>query len=160
MQNDAFYRLMRDPMKLRFFLLSKIPAAYFSGVKIDTIDPLQCTTSVPFKWFSQNPFKSTYFACLAMAAELSTGALAMANTYKRKPVVSMLVVGMEAKYFKKATDTTTFTCADGLQISAVIDQAIATGEGQTFTAKSIGKNKNGDLIAEFTFHWSFKTKKS
>jgi hypothetical protein len=26
---------------------------------------------------SQNPFRSTYFACLSMAAEMSTGALAL-----------------------------------------------------------------------------------
>jgi hypothetical protein len=43
------------------------------------------------------------FACLAMAAEMSTGVLAMAHVYKRKPAISMLVVKMEAEYFKKAT---------------------------------------------------------
>ena len=46
---------------------------------------------------------SFYLFCLSgMAAEMSTGALALTHLYKRKPAVSMLVVKVEAEYFKKA----------------------------------------------------------
>jgi hypothetical protein len=78
-----------------------LPAAYISGVRVREIDEKHCITSVPFKWLSQNPFRSTYFACLSMAAELSTGALAMAHLYKSNPAISMLVVKVESEYFKK-----------------------------------------------------------
>jgi hypothetical protein len=124
---QSFAKLMVHPVKFRLFLLAKLPSAYFSGVKVKSISENKCEVTVPFKWFSQNPFKSTYFACLSMAAEMSTGALAMAHLHKRNPPVSMLVVKTEAGYFKKATNKTTFTCEDGIQIKNAIDESIVTG---------------------------------
>ncbi len=72
----------------------------------------------------------------------------------------MLVTKMEANYFKKATGTTFFTCEDGKEIAAAINEAIATGEAKKIIAKSTGIDKNGELIAEFLFTWSFKAKSS
>lgn len=155
---DDFIKLVQHPLKFRLFLFSKLPSAYFSGVRVKNINEEKGEVTVPFKWFSQNPFKSTYFACLAMAAEMSTGLLAMIHTYKRKPVVSMLVVGLEAVYHKKATGITTFTCEDGLIIKNLIEEAVHTKEARTFKAKSTGRNSDGELVAEFFITWSFKVK--
>jgi Domain of unknown function (DUF4442) len=155
-----FAKQMLHPVKFRFFLFAKLPSAYFSGVRVRSIDENKCEVTVPFKWFSQNPFRSTYFACLSMAAEMSTGVLAMGHLYKRKPSVSMLVIKTDAEYFKKATDRTTFTCEDGGLLKQMIEEAIATGEAKTITVKSTGKNKAGELVAEFKITWSFKTKKN
>jgi hypothetical protein len=94
-----------------------------------------------------------------MAAEMSTGLLAMMNTYKSDSAVSMLVVGLEANYFKKATGITTFTCEDGAAIKAVIADAITTGEGKMIRAKSTGRNDVGEVIAEFFITWSFKARR-
>src|SRR5437867_13201359 len=110
------------------FLLSNLPAAYFSGVRIRDINENTCSVTVPYKWFTRNPFRSTYFACLSMGAEMSTGALCMAHLYKKKPTVSMLVVKLEGEYFKKAVGVTTFICEDGLAIKKTIEQAIQSGE--------------------------------
>jgi hypothetical protein len=156
---DEFVQLVRNRFKFPLFLLTKLPAAFFSGVRVQQIDEAGATVTVPYKWFSQNPFKSTYFACLAMAAELSTGVLAMMHTYKSSPAISMLVTGLEAAYFKKATGITTFTCAQGLDINQTIEAAIASGEGKTIKVKSTGINNNGELVAEFFITWSFKAKK-
>jgi len=155
----SFSRLITHPLKFRMFLLSKLPSAYFSGVRVKNIDEKKCEVTVPFKWFSQNPFRSTYFACLSMAAEMSTGALALGHLYKRKPAVSMLVVKTEAEYFKKAIDKTTFVCEAGEEINKAIEEAVATGEARTVRARSIGKNKAGELVADFYITWSFKTKR-
>lgn len=149
---------MKHPVKFRMFLFSKLPAAFFSGVRLRDIDESKCVTTVPYKWFSQNPFRSTYFACLAMAAEMTTGSLGLMYIHKRKPAVSMLVVKLEAVYFKKATGLTIFTCADGEKIKAVIEHAVASGEGESFTASSYGVNEQGEKIADFFITWSFKKK--
>jgi Domain of unknown function (DUF4442) len=154
----AFIKLMKHPVKFRMFLFFKLPSAYFSGVRLRDIDAAHSRVTVPFKWFSQNPFKSTYFACLAMAAEMSTGVLSLMQLHKRKPAVSMLVVGLEAKYFKKATDRTSFMCKDGELIAQAVDEAIATGEARTVRATSTGTNKDGEVVAEFYITWSFKAK--
>ena len=156
---QSFARVMKHPVKFRIFLFTKLPSAYFAGVRIQSVDENKCSVSVPFKWFSQNPFRSTYFACLSMAAEMSTGALAMGHLFKKKPLVSMLVVKTEAEYFKKAADKTTFTCEDGTLIKQMIDEAITTGEARTIRVKSEGKNKAGEIVAVFHITWSFKAKK-
>ncbi|HEX4877368.1 MAG TPA: DUF4442 domain-containing protein, partial [Chitinophagaceae bacterium] len=119
---------MKHPLKFRMFLFVKLPAAYLAGVRLREVDENRCLVTVPYKWLSQNPFRSTYFACLSMAAELSTGALAMAHLYKTDPPVSMLVVKVESEYFKKATGRTRFVCEDGNLFKNAVAETIATGE--------------------------------
>ena len=155
---ESFLRLARQPFKFRMFLLYKLPAAFFSGVRINQVDENKCIVSIPFKWLTQNPFQSAYFASLSMAAEMSTGVLAMMHIYKRKPAVSMLVTKMEANYFKKATGKTFFLCEDGKQIRNIIEATIRTGEANAIIVKSVGTNKQGEAIADFYFTWSFKSK--
>jgi hypothetical protein len=122
------------------------------------MDDVSCAVTVPYKWFSQNPFKSTYFACLGMAAEMSAGALAMAYSYKSKPAISTLVTALEASFMKKAVGLTTFICNDGAMISQAIADAIGSGEGKIVHVKSTGKNIAGETVAEFFITWSFKAK--
>jgi hypothetical protein len=158
-QARDFYRLVKHPFQFRLYLLFNIPSAFFSGIRIKQIDEGGCIVSVPYQWFSKNPFRSTYFACLAMAAEMFTGALPMALLKKKTPPVSMLVIHMEAEYFKKATSRTIFICKDGAQIKETIHNAIASGLAQTFAATATGHNEKGEKIAVFKFTWSFKVKR-
>lgn len=155
----AFIRQMKHPIKFRLFLFSKLPAAYFAGVRVREIDEKHCLVSVPFKWLSQNPFRSTYFACLSMAAEMSTGALAMAHLYRSQPPVSMLVIKVDSEYFKKAVGRTYFHCEDGDTFKVAIQDCIRTGEAVQVISNSIGKNKEGEIVAKFSITWSFKAKK-
>jgi hypothetical protein len=156
---QQFIRLMKHPFKFRLFLLIKLPSAFFAGVRVREIDEKHCVATVPYKWFSQNPFNSTYFACLSMAAEMSTGALAMAHLHRKTPAVSMLVIKVESEYFKKATGRTIFTCNDGQAMLTAIEESITTGEAGTLRAKSTGKNVTGETVAEFYITWSFKARK-
>ena len=159
MSNAAkFLQLIKHPIKFRLFLLSKLPSAFFSGVRVINADEEKCTVKIPYKWFTQNPFKSTYFACLSMAAEMSTGVLAMAYIYKRQPAISMLVLKVDGSFIKKATGITIFTCDDGLMIKQTIEDSIISNEGKIVTAKSYGRNEAGEIVAEFAVTWSFKVK--
>jgi hypothetical protein len=154
----GLFRLVRDPVRFRIFLLLRLPAAFFSGVRVQSADEDGCTVTIRYKWFTKNPFRSTYFACLSMAAEMSTGVLGLAHLRGLQPPVSMLVVGIEGQFFKKATGRTRFTCTDGARIRETIGAAIATGESQTIRARSVGVNAEGDKVAEFFVTWSFKQK--
>ncbi len=157
---SVFCKKISNPFFQKVFLFLKIPSAFFSGVKAIYIDEQKCEVSVPYKWFSQNPFSSTYFACLAMAAEMSTGLFAFGHCYKRTPQVSMLVSNMEGSFHKKAKGKTIFTCTEGKEIADKIEMAISSGESQTITANAIGKNAAGELVAAFKFVWTFKAKAS
>lgn len=146
--------------RFRFYLLSRLPSAFFSGLKVEQISATRCSVSVPLRWFSQNPFRSIYFACLSMAGELATGLLAMAHLHRLNPPVSMLVTRVEADFVKKATDVATFTCEEGDVLRKAIAESVRTGEGRMVAVRSIGRNRAGERVAEFTFTWSFKPKKA
>ncbi len=140
-------------------MFRKLPSAYFAGVRVKDISPQAAVITVPYKWFSQNPFRSTYFACQSMAAEMSTGLLAMMHIHKRTPAVSMLVLQVNGSFHKKATGTTFFTCDEGDKIREAIEKAIASGEGVTVDVVSTGRNSNGELVSVFNIRWSFKSKR-
>ncbi|MEO6489979.1 MAG: thioesterase [Ferruginibacter sp.] len=160
MQNPSnkFLSLIQNPLKFTFFLLKTLPAAYFSGVRLKYADHSQCMVTVPYKWLTRNPFKSTYFACLAMAAEMSTGILAMMKTWQIQPAISLLVVKVEGTFQKKATGITTFICEDGPAFEHAVNEAAASGKSTTIAARSTGKDLSGEIIAEFVITWSFKAR--
>jgi acyl-coenzyme A thioesterase PaaI-like protein len=156
----SFFDIVQHPLKFRLFLFTKLPAAFFSGVRISYADENKAVATVPYKWFTKNPFRSTYFACLGMAAEMTTGLLAMAQVYKQQPATSMLIIKSEASFIKKATGTTRFTCEDGPSIKQAIKEAMSSGKETSVAARSVGVDKDGNIIAEFIFTWSFKVKQS
>lgn len=99
-----------------------------------------------------------FWAVQGMAAELSTGVLCISKIQKSDQRISMLVVGLEANFTKKAVGKITFTCDQGAELDEVLKKAIETGEGQTLQMKSIGIDEKGDQVSEFIFNWSFKLK--
>ena len=60
---------------INYFLFFKLPSAYWSGVRVKSINNNECVVSVKLNWFNKNPFKSIFWAVQGMAAELSTGML-------------------------------------------------------------------------------------
>ncbi len=155
-QNQYFMEF--SPNKLNAFLFFKLPSAFWCGVRVKSISPLQCEATVKHRWFNQNPFKSMYFAVQAMAAELTTGALVMYQIKKSGKNISMLVANNKGNYTKKAKGRITFLCKDGHLIEAAIQKTIATGEGETLWLKSIGIDEQGDQVSEMDFEWSVRLK--
>jgi hypothetical protein len=113
---------------------------------------------VQYSYWTKNPFRSIYFACLAMAGELASGLLSTVNIEKSGHSIALLVVGMQAQFTKKAVGVITFSCQQGEEIQSVIQKAIETGEGQTIHATSIGTDEVGDEVARFQITWSYKVR--
>jgi hypothetical protein len=144
---------------INLFLFYKLPAAFWCGVRLKSIDLHNCTTTVKHGWFNQNPFNSLYFAVQAMAAELSTGALVMQSIRNSGHRISMLVASNKCVFTKKATGRIYFICQDGAPIANAIHEVIATGGGRTVWLKSIGTNEKGEVVAEMDFEWTLKVKR-
>jgi len=144
--------------KFNSFTFFKLPAAWWTGVRVKSINEQTCVVTVTHSWRNQNPFKSMFWAVQGMAAELSTGAMVIAQIRERKEKISMLVANNNANFSKKATGRITFTCEDGHLIKDAIDKTIATGEGQTFWMKSVGVNEDGVVVSTFNFEWTVRVK--
>ena len=158
-QAAAFRRQVLNPMKLRLFMLQKLPMAWLAGLRLTQLTPEIAAVTIRYKYLTQNPFRSLYFACLAMAAELASGIQALMHIRGGGPV-SMLVTGIQGDFTKKAVGLITFTCPDGALIAQAVAESRATGEGRTVVCTSTGLDEAGDVVAVFKLIWSFRAKRS
>jgi hypothetical protein len=151
-----YLRKMNNPFIFWLAMLTKLPSAVFWGLRIKSLAFTHCEVTIPYHWRSQNPFRSIYFAALAGAAELSTGALCQL-ALAGKGAFSMLVVDFRAEYSKKANSKITFVCNQGQELSDLIE-SMNVGEATQLTMVSTGTNPTGELVARFFVTWSFKRK--
>ena len=61
--------------KITFFTFLKLPAVFWLGVRVKSIDFDSCSVAVRHRWITQNPFKSLFWAVQGMAAEMPGGLL-------------------------------------------------------------------------------------
>ena len=148
---------LNNRLKMKAYLWAKLPMAAFSGLKVKNLTIHSAEVSLPYRWRSQNPFRSIYFAAQCAAAELSTGLLVLVAK-AHAPALSMLVTGFEANFSKKANETLIFRCDQGAEIIQAIEKAVRTGEGVTFEATTKGILPSGEIASEMKVNWSFKVK--
>ena len=157
-RSDVFRAIVTNVVGFRAMLWKTLPLAAFAGLRVARLDETGAEVTLPAGWKTQNPFGSTYFAAQAMAAEMSTGAPALWFIEQSGAKVSSLVTGLAAKFTRTAVSEARFVFTDGAAMRAAIDRAVQTGEPVVFTARSIGTQRDGTQIADFTVDWSFKKK--
>ena len=140
-----------------FFLIWKLPMGFFAGLRVKVLDKTQCIVTVPSNFLNKNPFNSMYFAVQAMAAELSTGALAFLHQNNNN--ISMLVTNLESNYYKKAVTKVRFICNDGDNIANALKIAQETNKAQKCIMISKGYDRSGVCVSEFKITWSLKKRK-
>jgi hypothetical protein len=149
-------RRVLSPFGFKLFLWKQLPLAACAGLRLRSLDEGGCTVILPGGWRTQNPFRSTYFAAQAMAAEMSTGAPAMVLVRGGEAKISMLVTEIGARFTRKIAGVSQFTFRDLGEMADAIERAGQTGEPATFVARSVGRSETGDVASEFDVTWSFK----
>lgn len=152
-------RLLR-PFLFRLWLCQTLPLAAAAGLRLRRLSEDGCEVALPGGWRTQNPFRSTYFAAQAMAAEMSTGAAASLLVLEHPASVSMLVTGLRASFTKKIVGESRFVFEDLAGMRAAVQRTVASGEPSTFVARSVGRTSDGTVAAEFEITWSFKRRAS
>ncbi len=153
---DTLRRRVLSPIGFRLFLWKELPLAAVAGLRLRSLDEGGCTVILPGGWRTQNPFKSTYFAAQAMAAEMSTGAPALVLVKGSEAKVSLLVTEVRARYTKKIAGESQFTFREIGEMADTIERAARTGEPASYVARSVGRNESGEPASEFDVTWSFK----
>jgi len=149
-------RVLNNRVLFKIVMFFQVPLDFMTGMRLRELNEKSCQVSVPYRWLNKNPFKSTFWAVLGMAAEMSTGALVMMYTYKLDPSVSIIVGDCSGEFVAKAKDVTTFVCHDGESIAETVTKAIQTGEPQEVLCKAVGHSEAGEEVARFTFTWKMK----
>lgn len=147
-----------SPSKINWYLLFKLPSAWITGVRVISIDDERCVSGVRYGWINQNPFRSMFWAVQGMAAELSTGALLMTAIKEQQTPVSMLLLESHGSFTKKARGKIHFSCEAGNEIRECLHMALQSGEGQVCRIRSVGRNKEQEVVSEFEFVWTIKPK--
>lgn len=132
---------------------------FIAGLRVERFDQEASVTSVPFKFLTKNPFRSMYFAVQSMAAELSTAVPCLIAITDQDPSVAFIIVKNEARFYKKAVSSVYFTCLDTQMAFDAVSQC-KDGQPREATFKTIGKMKDGTMVSEFEFTWSFKVRPS
>lgn len=153
---EAARRRLLRPWNFRLYLWARLPLAACAGLSLRRLDEEGCTVALPGGWRTQNPFRSTYFAAQAMAAEMSTGAPAMMLAEGASASVSMLVREVRGVFTRRIQGESEFTFEDLAAMRAAVERAVASGESEAFVARSIGRTRDGSPASEFEVTWSFK----
>ncbi len=157
-KNREDYKKMALSPFFKAGMLTVMPMGTIAGLKIIELNDQQCKVTVPYKYVNKNPFNTTYWAVLGMAAEMASGAMVQMYTHKTKPSVSMFVTGCKAKFIKRAVGLTTFICDEGHIIADKVQKAIDTKEPQTIINQIKGYDEQNNLLLEFEFEWSIKAR--
>ena len=155
---SSYIKRVNNSLLYQFFLIIKLPIAWIAGLKVEKFTPENSAISIRYKYLNKNPFKSMYFACQAMAAEMSTGLLAMGYIDSKSVKISMLVLELNCNFTKKALGKIHFICNDGIMVRDAISRAVDTNKAVLCEMKSIGYDENGNCVSSFNIKWSFKTK--
>lgn len=155
-RSEAVRRRLLRPWNFRLYLWARLPLAACAGLSLRRLDDTGCTVALPGGWRTQNPFRSMYFAAQSMAAEMSTGAPAMMLAEGALASVSMLVREVRGVFTRRIQGEAEFTFEDLAGMREAVDRAVATGESESFVARSVGRNRDGGAASEFEITWSFK----
>jgi acyl-coenzyme A thioesterase PaaI-like protein len=158
-KKEPYLRCMRKVPAWQFWLYKwrYLPAAGFMGIQLLQLDDEKCVTGMRLGWRNQNPFRSLYFAAQCAAAEMATGLAAFQIMRDQGARVSMLVTGMDARFYKKATGVVRFECAEVPQVREAIARAHQQSQPIALAVEvhALGAD-SPEPVASFTLHWSFK----
>ena len=107
-EQKKFQSIMTNALLFKGAMAVQLPFAGLSGMQIPVLNEEECKVTVPYKYLNKNPFGSTYWAVLGMAAEMASGALLVMFCRGVEPTVSTFVTGCSAQFIKQAKSITTF----------------------------------------------------
>jgi hypothetical protein len=158
-KTEKAIKKLQNPFIFWAFKISKLPAAWFMGLKIDSLGIDKCIIGIRYSWFNKNPYQSMYFAAQCAAGELATGALAIGLIEGYDGKMLMLVKNIEAEFSKKAVGKIQFTCTQGDEMKSCFEEAISSDKSQVFKAIAVGTDASGEVVSRVNVYWSFKAKK-
>ena len=149
------YSLMLKRIPMKAFMIFKMPAAAFVGMRIDSVSSGQTVVSSPGGRRTQNPFGTMYWAVQGMAAELATAIVPTCISRSTSMKLRMFVVGTEATFGKKAYGPCSFTCNDTYKVLEAFDESLTAGKSVNCDLTATGTDRDGEVVSEWVFKWNF-----
>lgn len=152
--NVSLAAQMSTPWKLRLWMVRHLPMGWLTGMYVHRLTPEGCEVVLQDRWWIRNPFGSVFWAVMGMAGELSTGMLLHAWT--RDAGVRFILVGVEARFFKKAKGKSFYFCEAGMTIPQVIESVLQNEESGEILLPVTARDAKGEHLADFMFNWQLR----
>jgi len=154
----SYLKRVNNSLLYRLFLIVRLPIACISGLKVNKVTAERALISITHRYLNKTPFASMYFACQAMAAEMSTVLLALGYVDSQSEKISMLVLDFNCSFNKKALGEIQFICEDGILVKEAIQKAADSNEAVVCVMTSGAYDEQGDCVSSFNVTWTFKRK--
>lgn len=119
---------LKETAYLRAFGFWKIPLIFLVSPSVLEMSDDRVVVKIPLKRVTRNHLKSMYFGVLAVGADVSGGLLAMRKIQESGDPISLIFKDFRAEFLKRAEGDVHFTCEQGKEIAALVEEARATGE--------------------------------
>lgn len=144
---------------LRLFGLTRIPMLWFLRPTVEEVTADKCVVRIPLRRASRNHLRSMYFGALCAGADCAGGLIAMNLIEESGEPVAFVFKDFKADFMKRAEGDVFFTCHDGANLKALVEQAISSGEREEATVSVVATvpAKLGDEpVAKFELTISLK----
>lgn len=149
----------RETLFVRIFGWLKIPMLGFASPTIVELSAARIEVKIPLNWRTRNHLRSMYFGALAVGADTAVGLLAMHLIRGSGKQVDLIFKDFKATYHRRAQGHVHFICEEGKDVSALVDEALKSGErvNRTISAHAIVPSINAkEVVAEFELTLSLK----
>ena|SRR3990167_6425192 len=149
----------KETLGIRAFAWTKIPMLGFAQPTLVDMTDSRVEVKVPLNWRTRNHLKSMYFGVLAVGADTAVGLLAVQRIKASGKRVDLIFKDFRADFKKRAEGDVHFICEDGLAVSALVDEALRSGErvSRTITARAVVPSVDPkETVAEFALTLSLK----
>jgi len=143
---------------LRYFGLTKIPMLFFCRPRLIENNATTISVSIALNRRTRNHLGSMYFGALAVGADCAAGLIAMNQIQNSGKNVSLIFKSLSANFLKRAEGDVCFSCHQGVEITALVNQAIATKERVEMPVTVIATvpDISDEVVAEFVLVLSLK----
>ncbi len=118
----------RETIMLRLFGRFQVRGIGFISPTVIESTPERMAIRVPLNRKTKNHLNGMYFGCLAAGADCAGGLIAYKTIQERKAKVQLIFKDFQAEFLKRAEGDVVFSCDQGRELRAAVDETIRTGE--------------------------------
>lgn len=158
---DNYKDRFKFTLFVRLYTFWNIPLIWWIRPSILEMGPARTVVKIALNRRTRNHLKSMYFGALVIGSELVVASKAVQAITESKEKVDFVFKDFKAQFLKRAEGDVHFICESGLEVNALVQKTIASGERetQTFTGYAIVPKKDpNEKVVTFEVTLSVKKK--
>ena len=140
--------------------MTKVPLLGWCLPAVTRLDDEVCSVLVPLRRRTRNHLGSMYFGALCVGADCAGGLMAYRLIQKSGKPVSLIFKDFQAEFLRRPEGDVEFTCRQGREIAALVQQVLQSSERQEMTVQVDARVPKGiapnELVARFSLTLSLK----